>query len=76
MNFFENKDIRASSNNVARIDASTEIYNSYLYTNNAANFHIPFSKTLMVTLCVFKCRMQRNKEADYAWVYFSLSASD
>jgi hypothetical protein len=39
--YFENKDIRASSNNVARIDASTEIYNSYLYTNARANF--PYS---------------------------------
>jgi hypothetical protein len=42
--YFENKDVRAANNNISRVDASTEVYNS-IYTNNArANFPIPFTK--------------------------------
>ena len=32
---FENKDIRAAANNVARIDSQGGVYNSYLYTDEA-----------------------------------------
>jgi hypothetical protein len=37
--FFDTKDIRAASNNVARVNLNSAIYSSYLHTNNArANF--------------------------------------
>jgi hypothetical protein len=74
--YFENKDIRASSNNVARIDASTEIYNSYLYTNNArANFPYSVFEDVNGNFVVRNLNAENSEiEADYAWVYFSLSA--
>mgnify|MGYP003465907745 FL=1 len=42
--FFENKDIRSASNNIARIDSNTAIYGSYLYTNGART-NFPYSFT-------------------------------
>lgn len=74
--YFDNNDIRAASNNVSRIDSSNGIYNSNLYTNNArANY--PYSMTFDVNgnFVVRNIRAENNEiEADYAWVYFSLSA--
>jgi hypothetical protein len=74
--YFENKDIRASSNNVARVDASTEIYNSYLYTNNArANFPYSVFEDVNGNFVVRNLNAENSEiEADYVWVYFSLSA--
>ena len=76
--YFDNNDIRAASNNVSRIDSSNGIYNSNLYTNNArANY--PYSMTFDVNgnFVVRNIRAENNEiEADYAWVYFSLSAPD
>ena len=74
--YFDNNDIRAASNNVSRIDSSNGIYNSNLYTNNArANY--PYSMTFDANgnFVVRNIRAENNEiEADYAWVYFSLSA--
>ena len=74
--YFDNNDIRAAGNNVSRIDSSNGIYNSNLYTNNArANY--PYSITLDANgnFVVRNVRGEKNEiEADYAWVYFSLSA--
>jgi hypothetical protein len=74
--YFENKDIRASSNNVARVDASTEIYNSYLYTDNArANFPYSVFEDVNGNFVVRNLNAENSEiEADYVWVYFSLSA--
>ncbi|MDI1305196.1 MAG: DUF5103 domain-containing protein [bacterium] len=74
--YFENKDIRAANNNVARVDSNNEIYSSYLYTNNART-NYPYSVTQDVNgNFVVKNINATNSEieADYAWVYFSLSA--
>ncbi|NDP21729.1 MAG: DUF5103 domain-containing protein [Paludibacter sp.] len=74
--YFDNSDIRAAGNNISRIDSSKGIYNSNLYTNNArANF--PYSTTQDVNgnFVVRNIGATKNEiEADYAWVYFSLSA--
>lgn len=74
--FFENRDIRSSSNNVARVGGGTNIYNTYLFQNNArANF--PYSFTQDANGNFVPRNINANKseiEADYAWVYFSLSA--
>ena len=74
--YFENKDIRAANNNVSRSDSSTAIYSSLLYTNNArANFPYTFYQDVNGNYVVLNINGSNNAiEADYAWVYFSLSA--
>lgn len=74
--YFENKDIRAANNNVSRVDSSTDIYNSYLYTNNArTNFPYSITQDINGNFVVRNLNAANDEiEADYAWVYFSLSA--
>lgn len=74
--YFENKDIRAANNNVSRVDTSTEIYNSALYTNNArANFPYTVYQDINGNYVVRNLNATNSDiEADYAWIYFSLSA--
>jgi hypothetical protein len=74
--YFDNNDIRAASNNVSRIDSSNGIYNSNLYTNNArANYPYSIMPDINGNFVVRNVRAEKNEiEADYAWVYFSLSA--
>jgi hypothetical protein len=70
--YFENKDIRAANNNISRVGAST-VYSSY-YMNNARGNSYSFPKILMVILVQNFNVSDSSIEADYAWVYFSLSA--
>ncbi|WP_410503686.1 DUF5103 domain-containing protein [Flavobacterium sp. RSP49] len=74
--FFENKDIRAANNNIGRVDFSTPIYGSFLYTNAArANFPYSFTQDVNGAFVVKNISATDSEfEADYAWVYFSLSA--
>jgi hypothetical protein len=74
--YFENKDIRAANNNVSRSDSSTAIYSSLLYTNNArGNFPYTFYQDINGNYVIKNINASNNAiEADYAWVYFSLSA--
>jgi hypothetical protein len=74
--FFENKDIRSASNNVARIDSSTPIYGTLLHTSPArGNFPYLFTQDANGTFVVKNINTQKSEiEADYAWVYFNLSA--
>lgn len=74
--YFENKDIRAAANNVGKIDSDTAIYGSRLYTNAArANFPYSFSQDINGNFVVKNINASNSEiEADYAWVYFSLSA--
>ena len=74
--YFDNSDIRSAGNNISRVDSNNGIYNTNLYTNNArANY--PYSVTPDVN-GIFVVRniggTKNEIEADYAWVYFSLSA--
>lgn len=74
--YFENKDIRAANNNVARVDSNNEIYSSHLYTNDART-NYPYSVTQDVNgnFVIKNINATNNDiESDYAWVYFSLSA--
>ncbi|MFV5694711.1 DUF5103 domain-containing protein [Flavobacterium sp. LB3P122] len=74
--YFENKDIRAANNYVARVNSNNEIYSSYLYTSNART-NYPYSVTQDVNgnFVVKNINATNNEiESDYAWVYFSLSA--
>lgn len=74
--YFENKDIRAASNNVGRVGANNDIYNAYLYTNQArANQIYSVYQDVNGNFVVKNINASNNEiEADYAWVYFSLSA--
>lgn len=73
--FFDNKDIRAANNSISRIDAK-EIYNSHLYTNNTrANVPYTFFPDVNGNFVVRNLNAEDNTvEADYSWVFFSLSA--
>ena len=73
--FFDNKDIRGANNCISRIDAK-EIYNSHLFTNNArANVPYTFFPDVNGNFVVRNLNAEDNTvEADYSWVFFSLSA--
>jgi hypothetical protein len=74
--FFENKNIRAATNSIAHIDSNGGLYNCYLYTNNArANQQYTFWPDINGNFLITNVNAQNNEiEADYAWIYFSLSA--
>jgi len=74
--YFENKDIRAASNNVGRVGANNDIYNAYLFTNQArANQIYTNNQDVNGNFVVKNLNASNNEiEADYAWVYFTLSA--
>ncbi|WP_125723633.1 type IX secretion system plug protein [Flavobacterium ustbae] len=74
--YFENKDIRAASNNVAKIGSNNDIYNAFLYTNAARGNQIyTLYEDVNGNFVVKNINGSNNDiEADYAWVYFSLSA--
>jgi hypothetical protein len=74
--YFDNSNIRSAGNNISRIDSSGGIYSSSLYTSNA-RVNYPYSTTQDVNgnFVIRNISATKNEiEADYAWVYFSLSA--
>lgn len=73
--YFENKDIRAATNNVLRVD-SGDIYNAHLYRNAArANNPYTYFPDINGNFQIKNLNAEINEvEADYAWVFFSLSA--
>jgi hypothetical protein len=74
--FFENKDIRAANNSIARIDSKGGLYNAYLYLSQArANLPYTYYPDINGNYIVKNIGRENNEiEADYAWVFFSLSA--
>lgn len=74
--YFDNSDIRSAGNNISRINSSSGIYSSNLYTNNArANYPYSVTPDVNGNFVVRNISATKNEiEADYAWVYFSLSA--
>jgi hypothetical protein len=74
--FFENKDIRAANNNIERIDSKGGLYNAYLYLSQArANSPYTYYPDINGNYIVKNIGRENNEiEADYAWVFFSLSA--
>lgn len=73
---FENKDIRAANNNINFIDSNGGIYNSHLYTSAArGNNPYTFFPDINGNYIIKNIGAERNEiEADYSWVFFSLSA--
>ncbi|WP_445453830.1 type IX secretion system plug protein [Flavobacterium sp. 25HG05S-40] len=74
--FFENKDIRAANNNIARVDSQSGLYNAYLYLSQARlNAPYTYFPDINGNFIVRNIGVENNEiEADYAWVFFSLSA--
>ena len=74
--YFENKDIKAAANNIAKIDANTAIYGSRLFTSAArTNFQYTNNQDINGNFVVKNINAANSEiEADYTWVYFSLSA--
>lgn len=74
--FFENKDIRAANNSIAFIDSKGGIYNAHLYTDQArANNPYTFFPDINGNYIIKNINADNNAiEADYAWVFFTLSA--
>lgn len=75
--YFDNKDIRGANNNVARVDA-LDIYNSHLYRNEARKNQIyTYYPDVNGNFVVRNLNTANSDvEADYAWVYFSVSVPD
>lgn len=74
--FFENKDIRAANNSISRIDSKGGLYNAYLYLSQARN-NAPYTYYPDVNgnYIVKNIGRENNEiEADYSWIFFSLSA--
>ncbi len=74
--YFDNKEIRVASNNISRIDSQKEIYNSYLFSNEARiNSNYYNWQDVNGNFVVRKLFAENSDiEADYSWIYFSLSA--
>lgn len=74
--YFDSKYIRNATNVIGRIDSQGGVYNSYLYTNNARakNVYTYFPDT-NGNFIINNINAEQNEiEADYSWVFFSLSA--
>ena len=74
--YFDNKEIRIASNTISRVDSQKDIYSSYLFTNEArANSNSYNNQDVNGNFVIRRLFAENSDiEADYAWVYFSLSA--
>ncbi|MBF4471924.1 DUF5103 domain-containing protein [Flavobacterium sp. HJJ] len=73
---FDSKDIKNANNYVSFVNSDSGIYNTHLFTNNAkASFPYSSYSDLNGNFSIRKLDGENNTiEADYSWVYFSLSA--
>jgi hypothetical protein len=74
--YFDSKDIRSSTLNIARVELGNELYHTYLYTNEERK---DYPYTLFPDVNGnFIVRMlndeNSNIDADYSWVFFSLKS--
>lgn len=74
--YFENKDVRAAASNVARTDTNGSLYNGYLFPNQArADKPYTYYPDVNGNFIPLNANAEdSNIEADYVWIYFSLSA--
>lgn len=75
--FFDNKDIRVANNTIVKVDSQSGLYNTYLYTDTARkNKGYTFFPDVNGNFQNRNINSQDNNdvEADYSWVYFSLTA--
>lgn len=73
--YFENKDIRSATNFIAKVESGGGLYNNYLYLNNArGNNQYTNYPDYNGNFIIKNINAENNEvEADYAWVFFSLS---
>ena len=74
--YFENKNIRIATNFISRVDTNTDVYGCHLFTTNArANQVYTFAPDVNGNFAVLNANATNSEiEADYAWIYFTLSA--
>jgi hypothetical protein len=74
--FFENKDIRAANNSIATINSKGGIYNAHLYpAESRANNPYTYYPDINGNYIIKNINAENNEiEADYSWVFFTLSA--
>jgi hypothetical protein len=74
--FFENKNVRGANNSIARINTEGGLYNCYLYTSNArAKNPYTYWPDINGNFSIKNISAENDEiEADYAWIYFTLSA--
>lgn len=75
--FFENKNIQGANNSIAYVSSEGGLYNSHLYINDARkNKPYTFWPDINGNFLINALNRENPEiESDYAWVYFSLSAS-
>jgi hypothetical protein len=73
---FENKNIRASNNNISYVDTNSSIYGFHLFANSPRD-ESPYTyfPDINGNFFVNNISAENNEiEADYSWIYFTLSA--
>ncbi len=76
--YFDNKEIRAATNTIARVDSNSGLYSPHLYTDTARKYKsYTFYPDINGNYKVRNLTAQNNEvEADYSWVYFTLFSID
>ncbi|TGD57732.1 type IX secretion system plug protein [Flavobacterium humi] len=76
--YFDNKEIRASTNTISRVDSNSGLYNTHLYTDMARkNNGYTYFPDINGNFQTRNLTAQNNEvEADYTWVYFSLFSAE
>lgn len=76
--YFDNKEIRAATNTIAKVDSNSGLYNTFLYTDSPRkNKGYTFFPDVNGNFQPRNLIAQNNDvEADYTWVYFSLFAPE
>jgi hypothetical protein len=75
--FFENKNIQAANNSISYVNSTGGLYNSHLYLNSSReNNPYTYWPDINGNFLINSLNRENPEiEADYAWVYFSLSAA-
>lgn len=74
--YFDTKDIRVPANYVSYIDSNSGVYSSHLYNNNArAKYPYTYYPDVNGNFVIRRYNAENQDiEADYSWVYFTLTA--
>lgn len=75
--YFDSKDIRSSTLNIANVELGNDLYNTYLYTNEE-RIDLPYTLFPDVNGNFIIRTLNggnNNTDADYSWVYFSLKSN-
>ncbi len=74
--YYENKVIRAATNFISRVDSNNGVYNTHLYADNARiNKTYTYNPDANGNFIPLNANTSNNAiEADYSWVFFTLSA--